>query len=128
VRVINTSDKPFEFSFDSVVRVMAPGQVFDFPVEIAQHAIKRSKVLDEMGNIIGFQVQTLEELGQDQSKMRSILSYECPFKVSGQCDAQPFKHENDLRAHLESHWATKPKEPEKEDLFAEINPKGTKNK
>jgi len=128
VRIINTSDQPFEFQFDSrVYGPFQPGEIADLDDAIALHGLNRSKVIDEMGNTTGYRLEALNDMRGDTARLRSILSYHCPFGESGQCDTQPFKSVEELRAHMESHWAVNPKEPMKEDLFAEIAPiKATK--
>lgn len=106
MRIVNTSDLPFEFSFDSVVYgPYQPGKIIDLPYEVANHGIKRSQMLDEMGNVLGFRMQTLEEAKSDPQKFADLLVYTCPFSLSDQCNAAPFKNVDDLRKHMETHWA-----------------------
>ena len=85
---------------------MKPGQILDLPEEVAAHAVKRSVVLDDTGDFIRHKVDFLANV--DQSKVKEIALYECPFAASGQCDARPFKSAKDLKAHLEGHWELSP--------------------
>jgi hypothetical protein len=106
VRIVNISDRPFEFSFDSVVYgPYQPGTIIDLPHEVASHGIKRSQELDEMGNILGFRIQSIEEAKSDPEKFKNLLVYNCPFTMSDQCNAKPFKSVDDLKKHMETHWA-----------------------
>ena len=114
MRIVNTSDGPFEFSFDSVVYgPYQPGTIIDLPYEVANHGIKRSQVLDEMGNITGYRVQSIEEAKSDPEKFKNLLVYNCPFGASDQCTAKPFKSVDELKKHMETHWVSEPTD----DLF-----------
>jgi hypothetical protein len=115
VRIVNTSDKPFEWSFNSVVYgPYPPGTIIDLPHAVAEHGIKRSQILDEDGNISGFKMQSLEEAKADPNKLKDLLIYNCPFGQSDQCNAKPFKNVDDLRKHMETHWA---KDAAEENIF-----------
>ena len=115
MRIVNTSDTPFEWSFNSVVYgPYPPGKIIDLPYEVAEHGIKRSQTLDEMGNPMGFRMQTLEEAKADPEKLQNLLIYQCPFTLSDQCTAKPFKNVDDLRKHMETHWA---KDAVEESIF-----------
>jgi hypothetical protein len=127
VRIVNTSDRPFEFSFDSVVYgPYQPGTIIDLPHEVATHGIKRSQELDEMGNVLGFRMQSIEEAKSDPEKFKNLLVYNCPFGMSDQCNAKPFKSVDELKKHMETHWAKAP-EPE-DDLFGPAPGKQTQKK
>jgi len=107
LKIINTSDKPFEWTFNGeIFGPLAPGQIADFPNEVALHAIKRGVVLDDTGDFIKYRVESLDSVSNE--KIRDIAQYECPFAVTNQCDAKPFKNVKDLKAHLESHWELSP--------------------
>jgi hypothetical protein len=104
VKIINKSDKPFDFTFDSGnYGPYLPGEVVDLPDEIAAHAVKRSEILDpDFGDTIGFQMSYLSDLSQEE--IRKHVLYPCPFIQSNQCNAKSFKTPDELRAHLETHW------------------------
>jgi hypothetical protein len=103
LKIINVDDKPYEFTWDGChFGPIAPGQIADYPNEVAQHAIKRGVVTDEIGNFVRLRVDSIENV--DPSLIRDIAIYDCPLQSSGQCDAGPFKTVDDLKAHLESHW------------------------
>jgi hypothetical protein len=103
LKIINTSDKPFEWTFNGeIYGPIKPGQVMDLPDEIALHGIKRSVVLDDIGNVESYRVEHLEAVGQ--KRIKEIALYECPFVANGLCDAKSFKSVGDLQAHMESHW------------------------
>jgi hypothetical protein len=114
LKIINTSNKPYEFTWDGGhYGPIQPGEIKDYPDPIAYHAIKRSVVYfhggEQDGEISHFQMEMLDAV--DKSKVSDIALYECPFIASNQCDAKPFKSADDLRAHLESHWELIPETP-----------------
>jgi hypothetical protein len=126
VRIVNTSDMPFEYSFNSVVYgPYAPGVIVDLPYEVAEHGIKRSVVLDDVGNPTEYRMKTIEEAKADPEKFQNMLQYACPFTFSDQCTAKPFKSVDDLRKHLEVHWAAKSDVVE-ENLFDTVPAKPAK--
>jgi hypothetical protein len=104
MKIVNVSDKPFEFMFDQVTYgPYAPGQIVDLPEHIAQHGLVKSAVLDDegMGNIVDFKLKTLAEARVTE---KNLLIYECPLVSSGECKAKAFSSVDDLKAHMESHW------------------------
>ncbi len=102
MRVINVMKQPYEFTFDSCqYGPILPGQVVDLPAEVALHAIKRSVILDEEGEIIGFKIKDVAEVGQDE--LKEIALYPCPMEQVGRCKAKPFKSYADLMRHMETH-------------------------
>jgi hypothetical protein len=107
-KIINTSDKPFEFTFDSGnYGPIQPGEVVDYPAEVAAHAIKRSEIIDpDFGETVGFQLIYLGQLSQEE--IRKHVVYPCPFVQSNQCDAKSFKTIEDLHQHMETHWGAAP--------------------
>jgi hypothetical protein len=108
VKIINVSDKPYEFTFDSgIYGPINPGEIVEYPAEIAAHAIKRSEMVDpDFGEIIGYRMAYLDSV--DPNKVKEIVTYPCPFIASNQCNAKPFKNTEELRLHLDSHWGAKP--------------------
>lgn len=116
-RIVNTSKEVFEFQFNGqVFGPYAPGEPVDLPYEVAMHGIKRSQYLDEMGNPLGFRMALLDEAKLDPQIAKRLLVYECPMVKAGECSAKPFKSVDELRAHMESHWAADAK---KADLLAQ---------
>jgi hypothetical protein len=106
-RIVNVSNAPFEFTFNSCVYgPYAPGQVVELPYAIAEHGVKRGMIVDDMGNFVGNRCEFLDDLQNDQERMKSILMYECPLAVSHQCAAASFRNLDELRAHMETHWTT----------------------
>jgi hypothetical protein len=107
LKIINVDDKPFEWTYGGeIFGPLAPGQVADFPDTVALHAIKRGVVLDGEGDFVKHRVEALDSVGRD--RIKEIAMYECPFALTNQCDAKPFKNAVDLKAHLESHWELSP--------------------
>jgi hypothetical protein len=105
VRIVNVSDKPFEFQFNSCTYgPYDPGRIVDLPTEVAVHGIKRSIIVDDVGNVIGQRMSTLDEAKRD-TKMSEMLTLECPFVQTEQCQAKPFKSVEELRVHLNTHFA-----------------------
>jgi hypothetical protein len=104
IKVINNSDKPYEFTFDGGnYGPFAPGEIIDLPAEIANHAVKRSAVVDpDFGDVIDHRMAYLHELTQEQ--IQKIAVYECPFVMTNQCKVSAFKSSDELRVHMESHW------------------------
>lgn len=113
MKIINVSDRPFEFTFDSGIypadgSQIMPGQIVDYPDEIAQHAIKRSIVtkpdpLDDTQEIVTYRMQAVGSV--DKAKLQKIVTYECPFAITGQCKESRLPSMDALRAHMETHWS-----------------------
>ncbi len=102
MKIINTDSKPFEWTFDGqIYGPLLPGQIGDYPVEIANHAVKRGVVLDDAGDFVRFRVEALDNM--DKARIKDLAMYECPYRQTGECDAAPFKNVKDLHAHMESH-------------------------
>ena len=108
MRIVNVSDKPFEFTFNAVVYgPYPPGAVVDLPYAIAQHGIKRSVTYDEDGQVIGYKMDYLDSVKNDPTTMERVIKYECPLAATEQCNVGPFKTLDELRIHMEqAHWPT----------------------
>ena len=103
MKIINTSDKPFRFTFDACnFGPYLPGQVVDLPEDVAAHAIRRSIVLDDAGDFVAYRMEPLSSV--DPNRVKDIALIECPFIALNQCNAASFKSADELKAHLESHW------------------------
>lgn len=113
MKIINVSNKPYEWTFDSAnYGPIMPGQIVDLPSEVAHHAIRRSeeRKYDEFDEeVISFRVQAVAAV--DKSKLVKIVTYECPFSATGQCSDTRFESMDALRAHMETHWASTPVDP-----------------
>lgn len=106
MKIVNVSDKPFEFMFSEVTYgPYVPGQIIDLPDHIAQHGLDKSAILDDegLGNIVGFKLKTLADAKVTE---KNILIYECPLVASGECTAKAFSSLDDLKAHMETHWGS----------------------
>jgi hypothetical protein len=105
-KVINVSNKPYEFTFDGGnYGPIQPGEIKDYPNEVAAHCIKRSEILDpELGETVGYKMAYLDSLSKD--KIKEIATYICPFVAANQCHAKPFKTIDDLRRHMDDHWGS----------------------
>jgi hypothetical protein len=105
LRIVNTGKEPYEWTFDGkIFGPLQPGEVKDYPFDVANHAITRSAVRDEIGNAIVYTVKTLGEVKQDPELFQRIVTYSCPFVESEQCTAPPFRSLDALRAHMEKHF------------------------
>lgn len=116
MRVVNTSDKPVEFMFNSTsFGPYKPGEIIDLPDEVALHGIKRCTKEDEFGIFIGQSLEPLDQVKVDPGRLQALITYDCPMAMSDQCNAKGFKNLDDLRVHLEQvHWG----KPEIEDPLA----------
>jgi len=106
LKIINTSNKPYEFTWDGGhYGPIMPGQIVEYPEAMARHAIKRSVVLHQTGEEIGgidyFQIEELNAVSRE--KVQEIAMFDCPFVASGICNAAPLKTVEDLGAHLATH-------------------------
>jgi len=111
---MNTSNKPYEFTWDGGhYGPIMPGQIVDYPDDMANHCMKRSTVLfqdgDMMGDIDYYQMVPLDSV--DPKKVRDNALYECPLVASGQCNAKSFASMAELKAHLDGHWELLPEAP-----------------
>jgi hypothetical protein len=91
---------------------LKPGEIMDLPLECAEHAHKRSTVIDDEGNIETFRVELLDSVKANPEWLKKIATYPCPFASTGQCDVSPFHDLKLLRAHLDEHFG-KASKPEK---------------
>lgn len=135
LKVVNVSDKPFEFLFNAVVYVVPPGKPVELPYEIAMHGIKKSVFYDPQDDnvLLGHKLELLDTVKSDAQAMAALMKYECPFTASDQCNAGLFDSIDDLRAHLESvHWPVDavedPTEPIMSSPSASIGLAATKTK
>lgn len=116
VKIINTHDKPFEFSFDSIpFGPYAPGEIVELDANIAEHGIKRSWIRDNEGMPVRKRLEYLADVQKDPTRLGALPQvYHCPFGDRG-CSSRPFKSIDELKAHLEeSHWP-------RDDDFDELN-------
>jgi len=106
IAIVNTSNEPYEWTHDGFIYgPIAPGQIWEGPDVCAQHALKRSWVLDEEGIPTYQRVELLENVKNDKERFEALIGYKCPFIVSGDCQAKPFTTKDALRKHLEEHFA-----------------------
>ncbi len=125
MKIVNTSDKPYEWTFDGYIwGPLGPGDVGDYPLEVAMHAIRRSVINDDEGQPVGYRCELLDSLKTDRGRFNDIVAYPCPFKSIGDCDAAPFKTKGELKVHLELHWDASAKNPREDsdrvDLIGSI--------
>jgi hypothetical protein len=103
LKIINTDSKPYEWTFNGCTYgPLAPGQIGEFPDEVAIHAVKRGVVLDETGDFVRYRCEFLDSVSRE--KVKEIAQYECPYKLTNECNAAAFKNEKELQAHMKSHW------------------------
>lgn len=102
MKIVNTSDKEYEFTYDSMIfGPYAPGEIVDLPDDIARHAIRRSAVNDDAGQHVEYRVSPIGAV--DRKRLREMAVIPCPYADIEGCKAV-FKAKDDLRAHLETHW------------------------
>lgn len=105
MKIINVSKTPCEWTYDGCnYGPLNPGQVIDVPDQVGRHAIKRSVVTDDEGNIEMFRIESLEKVRADKDWLKSVATYPCPFEATGQCSAEPFKDVELLKRHLDEHF------------------------
>ena len=109
MKIINVSNEPYFWTFDSGnYGPVLPGQIWEGIEEIARHALKRSAIVDEFGEVASFR---MEEVGaMSKERIREFAAYPCPFTQSNQCNTKPFRSIDDLRRHMESHWGSEPEQ------------------
>ena len=106
MKLINTSNKPYEFTWDGGhYGPYKPGQIVDLPDDMAHHALRKSAILEQqgemVGEVIGFQMEMLD--GVSREKVKEIASFDCPYTNMGLCTARQFKTPAELKAHLLTH-------------------------
>lgn len=99
MKVVNDSDKPFEFFFDGKPHVMAPGEICDYRADIAQHAMRKSLEIDDEALPIRRQVIPLEEAKQS-GRLKDYANLVCPFVKLDECSHAPFVRAEDLTRHV----------------------------
>jgi hypothetical protein len=109
LRIINTSNKPYEFTYDGGhYGPYKPGEIVELDEVMGHFALKKSAVLIQdpedpgVGEIDHYQMEPVENVAKD--KIRGMVTYTCPLVQSGQCDAKPFKSLGELKAHQDLHW------------------------
>lgn len=103
MKVVNTSKKPYEFTFDSCnYGPFKPGQVVDLPEDVARHGIRRSAILDQLeGYVIGYTFEPLDAI--DTDRRAEVAVYTCALVAIGECSAPNFNTVDELMIHLRSH-------------------------
>lgn len=103
MKVVNTSKKPYEFTFDSRnFGPFKPGQVVDLPDDVAQHGIRRSAIRDELeGFITGYSFEPLGSI--DAGRRGEVAVYACALVAIGECSAPNFNTVDELMTHLRTH-------------------------
>lgn len=107
MKVVNTSKKPFEFTFDSGnYGPFKPGEVVDLPDDVARHGIRRSMltVLDDSDEFqTSYRLEPLDSLDKDRRSDTAI--YACALVAINECNAPNFKTVDELMTHLRTHQA-----------------------
>lgn len=105
MKIINVSKTDYEWTYDGMnYGPMNPGDVWDVPDAVGHHAIKRSAVVDDEGQLEMFRVEALSKVQADPEWLKSVATYPCPFEATGQCKATPFKDIELLKRHLDEHF------------------------
>lgn len=108
MKIINVSKLPYEFTWDGFnFGPIAPGEIQEFPDDMAAHAIRKSAVLDEDGNVETYRVESLARVQHDLAWLKSVATYPCPFAATGQCGEEPFRDIEALKIHLDFHFLGK---------------------
>lgn len=109
MKLINHTEKPFEFTFDSVHRMIQPGEIVDLPDYQASIALRQSEVLDSTnGDTEGEGMPTGETrlrplADMDGLAVKAMLRFECPYGGADLCQAGTFRSMEELRAHIDTH-------------------------
>jgi len=115
VKLINHTEKPFEYTWDSMHFVVQPGQIIDLPDYQAAIVLKQAGLLDttnmgilrpgeEGGEGIPTGESRLRVLSEmDTEAVKAMLRFECPYKGAELCKDGPFRTMEELRAHLDVH-------------------------
>jgi hypothetical protein len=104
VKIVNVSDKPFEFTYGGLnYPAIPPGGYADYPEDIARHALRKSEILDDTGMPEGRRLEVYGAGSQaDQEKMNKKLVFTCPFAEIDNCKEGNMSREQ-LVAHLQKH-------------------------
>ena len=99
MKVVNVSDKPYEVMFDAkVVATMLPNEVYEFDDRVAEHAIRKSAVLDDEGQEVDFRVKRIDEVDSKSLRLR------CPLVEIGECKMKgTFSNLRELQEHMATH-------------------------
>ena len=120
MKIINVSDEPYEWTFNSQnYGPIKPGEIWEGEDEIARHALKRSAIVDELGEVAGWRCEALGALSKE--RIKELAAYPCPWTLSNQCSADPFKNIDDLRKHMDLHWGMVAIPQPSEDIVAALS-------
>lgn len=115
MKLINHTEKPFEYVWNSEHHIVQPGQIIDLPDYQASIVLRQAEVLDTTfeklsvnGEVLGEGMPTgesrLRPLSEvDRTAVKAMLRFECPYKGAGLCGSGPFRTVEELRAHIDSH-------------------------
>ena len=108
MRVVNVSERPFEPVFDSCYYpAILPGAVADFPDDVARFIIRKSAIVDDLGDVIGYRIEPLDAVLGNADMRAGIALYQCPLSLTRECQAANFKTLDELTTHLETHKTPK---------------------
>ncbi len=102
MRVVNVSKEPYEWTYDSgIYGPVAPGEVREFPDDAASHGLRKSEVLDELGNPTGV-YRMVPASSVPSARLEEFAQFRCSL-----CNEGLFR-KDELKAHMmESHFAEK---------------------
>ncbi len=108
LKIVNVSDKPFEFTFNGLNwPAIPPGGMAEYPEDMARHALRKSEIMDDVGMPAGRRLEVLSVATQtEKDRMNKILVFTCPFQEIDNCKEQPMTREQ-LVAHLGKHKAAR---------------------
>jgi hypothetical protein len=103
MKIVNTSEKPFEFTFDSCnYGPIPPGGVVDLPEDVANHALRRSLIIDPLdGAPMGYRLEPLDALNKD--RRQGLAIYVCPLVAINECHAPSMSTVDELMSHMQRH-------------------------
>lgn len=98
IKIVNVSDKPYDFTYDGKVQAtMLPNESYEFEDYLALHAIKKSEIMDDEGQVVGFRVKKLSEIEPKSVRLH------CPLVEIGECKSPTFANLKELSEHMAAH-------------------------
>lgn len=112
MRIVNVSKTPFQPVFDSNnYPIIPPGAVVDMPDDVARFIIGKSARVDDLGEVIGFDIEPLDTVLGNADMRAGVALYQCPLTLTRECGADNFVSLEELTAHMETHRIPKAGKP-----------------
>lgn len=111
MKVVNDSEKDFEFWFNGKPHVMKSGQVYDYRQDVAEHAMKKSMEIDEFAEP-GRTIVVPLETAKGRGHFKDYANLTCPYVNLDECDHAPFVTSAQLTKHVAEKHSTAPEKSE----------------